>query len=67
MNNEYFGGLDFGSSGARISIINLSKEIIFENSCTYKCEFKDPEGWLNSCIELFKGIPAEIKKNLSRI
>jgi len=67
MNNEYFGGLDFGSSGARISIINLTKEIIFEDSCTYKCDFKDPEGWLNSCIELFQGIPAEIKINLARI
>ena len=40
MTNEYFGGLDFGSSGARISIIDKSKEIIFENSCKYNYEFK---------------------------
>jgi len=67
MTNEYFGGLDFGSSGARISIINYSEEIIFENSCIYNYEFKNPEGWINSCIKLFEEIPIEIKVNLSRL
>ena len=67
MTNEYFGGLDFGSSGARISIINECKEIIFENSCTYNYEFKNPEGWINSCIKLFEGIPIQVKMHLSRL
>jgi len=67
MPNEYFGGLDFGSSGARISIINNSKEIVYEDSCKYHYEFKNPEGWINSCIELFEGIPIQLKINLSRI
>ncbi len=67
MNNEYFGGLDFGSSGARISIIDKSKEIIFEDSCIYNYEFKNPEGWINSCIKLFEGIPIQIKIHLSRL
>ena len=67
MNTEYFGGLDFGSSGARISIINCSKEIIFEDSCYYDAEFKNPEGWINSCIKLFEAIPVEIRINISRI
>ena len=67
MTNEYFGGLDFGSSGARISIIDKSKEIIFEDSCIYNYEFKNPEGWINSCIKLFEGIPIQIKINLSRL
>ena len=67
MNNEYFGGLDFGSSGARISIINSSEEIIYEECCTYKYEFKNPLGWINSCIKLFESIPKQIKINLSRL
>ena len=67
MTNEYFGGLDFGSSGARISIINYSKEIIFENSCKYKHEFRNPEGWINACIKLFEDIPIQIKINLSKL
>ena len=67
MTNEYFGGLDFGSSGARISIIDKCKKIIFEDSCIYNYEFKNPEGWINSCIKLFEGIPLKIKINLSRL
>ncbi len=67
MTNEYFGGLDFGSSGARISIIDKSKEIIFEDSCIYNYEFKNPEGWINSCIKLFEGIPIKIKIHLLRL
>ena len=67
MNYEYFGGLDFGSSGARISIINSSKEIIFEDSCPYQCEFKNPEGWITACIQLFQGIPNQLKINLSKL
>ena len=67
MTNEYFGGLDFGSSGARISIINNSKEIIFEDSCNYDYEFKNPGGWISSCIKLFEGIPTRIRTNLSRL
>jgi len=67
MTNEYFGGLDFGSSGVRISIINYSKEIIFEDSCNYSYELKNPIGWINCCIKLFEGIPNQIKIDLSRL
>ena len=67
MFNKYFGGLDFGSSGARISIINNCQEIIFEESCNYNYEFKNPEGWINSCVKLFERIPIHIKLNLSRL
>ena len=67
MIQEYFGGLDFGSSGARISIINSSREIIHEASHTYANEFSNPESWINSCIKLFEDIPCEISKYLSRL
>jgi len=67
MTTEYFGGLDFGSSGARISIINNSQEIIFEDSCNYNYAFKNPKGWINSCVKLFEGIPIPVKINLLRL
>tara|TARA_Y100001978_G_scaffold202019_1_gene221821 strand:+ start:1314 stop:2546 length:1233 start_codon:yes stop_codon:yes gene_type:complete len=67
MHKEYVGGLDFGSSGVRISIINLSEEIVYEGSYSYRDEFKNPKSWINSCIELFENIPYEIKKYLSRL
>ena len=67
MRKEYFGGLDFGSSGVRISIIDCSKKIIYEASYSYKSQFIKPDSWINSCMELFKDIPDEIKKYLSRL
>jgi len=32
MHDYFYGGLDFGTSGARISIINLNKELVYSNS-----------------------------------
>ena len=36
MPDEFFGGLDFGTSGARISIINKEKDLI--RQYTHKVE-----------------------------
>jgi ribulose kinase len=39
MPDNLYGGLDFGTSGARISIINLRKEIVYANSVPYLSSF----------------------------
>ena len=67
MKRSYYAGLDFGSSGARISIINSTYETVFENSTNYVFEFKNPKGWIIACEELLKGIPNFIKENLSKL
>ena len=67
MPHNFFGGLDFGTSGARISIINLHKELVYSNSVTYKNSFKNPNSWINSCEDLLDGIPIEIKGNLEKL
>ena len=67
MDIEFFGGLDFGTSGARISIINKKKELKYTNSVTYKYGFKDPNSWRTSSEKLLKNIPIDIKKNIVRL
>ena len=67
MPSNYFGGLDFGTSGARISIINLQKELIYSNSVAYQFSFKNPNSWINSCEELLNSLPHEIKSNLNKL
>ena len=67
MLNECFGGLDFGSSGARIVIIEPDENIIYQRSCSYKYEFQNPQGWLLACFDLMQNIPIKIKRNLSSI
>ena len=49
MPDNFYGGLDFGTSGARISIINLHKKLVYSNSVPYLYSFKNPNSWINSC------------------
>ena len=35
MPDNLYGGLDFGTSGARISIINFHKKLVYSNSVPY--------------------------------
>ena len=67
MNDNFYGGLDFGTSGARISIIDLHKEIVYSNSVPYLYSFKNPNSWIISCEELLDNIPIEIKRNLNKL
>ena len=66
MPNNFFGGLDFGSSGARISIININKDLVYSNSVSYK-DFKNPNSWINSCEKLLDDLPIEVKCDLEKL
>ena len=67
MPHNFFGGLDFGTSGARISIINLHKQLVYSNSVAYKYSFQNPNSWINSCEKLLEGLPIEIKSKLKKL
>ena len=53
MPDNFFGGLDFGTSGARISIINLHKELVYSSSVAYQYNLKNPNSWIKTCEKLF--------------
>jgi len=67
MLDNFYGGLDFGSSGARISIINLHKELVYSNSMSYLYNFEDPNSWINSCKKLLDSLPIQVKSNLQKL
>ena len=67
MPENFYGGLDFGTSGARISIINLHKKLVYSNSVPYSYDFKDPNSWINSCENLLFSLPIEVKINLHKL
>ena len=67
MQDELFGGLDFGTSGARISIINFKKELKYSNSISYENCLKDPHSWCNSCEKLIHNLPFEIKSKIIKL
>ncbi len=67
MPDNLYGGLDFGTSGARISIINLHKKLVYSNSVPYYYSFKNPNSWINSCENLLVSLPIEVKINLNKL
>jgi len=67
MPDNFYGGLDFGTSGARISIINLHKKLVYSNSVPYSYSFKNPDSWINSCENLLVSLPIEVKINLNKL
>ena len=64
---NFYGGLDFGTSGARISIINLHKRLVYSNSIPYSYSFKNPNSWINSCENLLASLPIEVKIKLNKL
>ena len=67
MPDNFFGGLDFGTNEARISIINIDKELVYSNSVPYKENFKNPNSWINSCEKILDSLPIEVKKNIIKL
>ena len=67
MPDDFFGGLDFGTSGARISIIDFHKELVYSNSVPYLDSFNNPSSWTNSCEQLLAQLPIRIKRNLQKL
>ena len=67
MSDNFYGGLDFGTSGARISIINLHKELVYSNSVPYPYNFRNPDSWIHSCEKLLDNLPISVKRNLSKV
>ena len=67
MPDNFFGGLDFGTSGARISIINFHKELIYSNSVPYQYSFENPNSWIESCSKLLDSLPIQVKSYLDKL
>ena len=67
MPDNYYGGLDFGTSGARISIINTNKDLVYSNSVPYPYNFRNPNSWINSCEKLLQNLPIEVKSHLHKL
>ena len=67
MHESYYAGLDFGTSGARITIINENKDIIYSNSNSEGYDLINPKSWLLTCETLLSSIPYSIKQKLKKI
>ncbi len=64
LNNSLVLGIDLGTSGVRIAIINTKKKILFTSSKTYSEGLEISEDWINSLKTLIKEIPKNLKEKL---
>ena len=64
LNNSLVLGIDLGTSGVRIAIINTKKKILFTSSKTYSQGLEISEDWINSLKNLIEEIPKCLKEKL---
>ncbi len=64
LNNSLVLGIDLGTSGVRIAIINTKKKLLFTSSKTYSQGLEISEDWINSLKTLLKEIPKVLKEKL---
>ncbi len=62
--NSLVLGIDLGTSGVRIAVINKKKNILFTSSTQYPRGLEEWEDWIICCKKLFTEIPKEMKERL---
>ena len=64
LNKSLVLGIDLGTSGVRIAIINTKKIIVFTSSKRYSKGLEISEDWINSLKTLTQKIPKGLKEKL---
>ncbi len=57
-------GIDLGTSGVRIAVINKQKQILFTSSMQYPKGLEEWEDWIICCTKLLTEIPKGIKERI---
>ncbi len=64
LNQSLVLGIDLGTTGVRIAIVNNKKELIFFSSKPYINGLENCADWKTCCKLLIAKIPSELKKNI---
>nr|WP_114993243.1 sugar kinase [Synechococcus sp. UW179A] len=57
-------GIDLGTSGVRVAVLNHQRDLLHTDSTDYGRSLDHPDDWLNSCIQLIKTIPEELRSQI---
>ncbi|WP_369813402.1 FGGY-family carbohydrate kinase [Synechococcus sp. MIT S9509] len=57
-------GIDLGTSGVRVAVLSHQRDLLYTDSTDYDRSLAYPDDWLNSCIQLIKAIPHELRSQL---
>ena len=62
--NSLVLGIDLGTTGLRIAIINTKKEILYTSVRSYSTSLEIWEEWIYCCKLLIQEIPKDLKEKL---
>ena len=57
-------GIDFGTSGIRVAVIDRQTTILHSQSSPYRTGLTQPEDWQQGCRELIRAIPECMRSRL---
>ena len=60
-------GIDLGTSGVRVAVLNQQRDLLYTDSSGYDRGLADPDDWLTSCTQLIKAIPQELRSQLKAV
>ena len=60
-------GIDLGTSGVRVAVLNEQRELLYTDSTEYDRGLAYPDDWLNNCIQLISAIPQELRSQVMAI
>ena len=60
-------GLDLGTSGLRLAVVNQQQQVLHEQALAYPGPFRDPHSWRQGFITLSAAIPEDLKFKVAAI
>ena len=60
-------GIDLGTGGVRVAVINQHRDLLYSDSTDYDRNLEYPDDWRNSCIQLIQAIPQELRAELGAL
>lgn len=57
-------GIDLGTSGVRVAVLNGQRDLLYTDSTGYDQGLANPEDWLTSCSQLIRAIPKPFRSQL---
>lgn len=65
--HKYYLGLDFGTSGAKVIIIDAHNNIVFSTKTNYQNQSLKTQQWQEIIFDLLNQIPLQLKESLTAI
>ena len=65
MGNPLVLGIDLGTSGVRVAVLNAQRDLLFSKAVGYRRGLEHPEDWVAGCSQLIQAIPSADRMHLA--